>query len=150
MWSGPLSYALALPFKSKTFWPTSGVVICDPQNIAYSGGPRFSRRYVWKWVPFYRAIAIMIDRAATGQTCSYSYPVVETTHKDNISLRIRPAPESKSRRSTGPVKPLDGACVLRGNVSSGGGRVSRHPILELTRHTNLPSSGRILVNETAP
>ena len=38
--------------------------------------------YAEKWVPFDREIAIMVVRTATGQT--YSYPVVETVHKDNI------------------------------------------------------------------
>ena len=45
---------------------------------ALSGRPL----YVEKWVPFVKEIAVMVVRTATGGT--YSYPVVETVHKDNI------------------------------------------------------------------
>ncbi len=38
--------------------------------------------YAEKWVPFVKEIAVMVVRTAAGQT--YSYPVVETVHKDNI------------------------------------------------------------------
>ena len=38
--------------------------------------------YAEEWVPFVKEIAVMVVRTATGQT--YSYPVVETIHKDNI------------------------------------------------------------------
>jgi len=37
--------------------------------------------YAEKWVPFVKEIAVMVVRTAAGQT--YSYPVVETVHKDN-------------------------------------------------------------------
>lgn len=38
--------------------------------------------YAEKWVPFDREIAVMVVRTVGGET--YSYPVVETFHKDNI------------------------------------------------------------------
>ena len=38
--------------------------------------------YAEKWVPFVKEIAVMVVRTAAGQT--FSYPVVETVHKDNI------------------------------------------------------------------
>lgn len=38
--------------------------------------------YAEEWVPFVKEIAVMVVRTAAGQT--YSYPVVETVHKDNI------------------------------------------------------------------
>ena len=38
--------------------------------------------YAEQWVPFVKEIAVMVVRTTTGQT--FSYPVVETVHKDNI------------------------------------------------------------------
>jgi phosphoribosylaminoimidazole carboxylase len=38
--------------------------------------------YAEKWMPFVKEIAVMVVRTAGGQT--FSYPVVETVHKDNI------------------------------------------------------------------
>lgn len=38
--------------------------------------------YAEKWVSFVKEIAVMVVRTAKGQT--FSYPVVETVHKDNI------------------------------------------------------------------
>jgi len=38
--------------------------------------------YAEKWVPFVKEIAVMVVRTARGRV--YSYPVVETVHKNNI------------------------------------------------------------------
>jgi phosphoribosylaminoimidazole carboxylase len=38
--------------------------------------------YAEEWVPFVKEIAVMVVRTAAGLT--FSYPVVETVHKDNI------------------------------------------------------------------
>eukprot|EP00271_Cylindrocystis_brebissonii_P011217 TRINITY_DN2815_c0_g1_i1.p1 TRINITY_DN2815_c0_g1~~TRINITY_DN2815_c0_g1_i1.p1 ORF type:complete len:709 (-),score=130.79 TRINITY_DN2815_c0_g1_i1:480-2606(-) len=42
--------------------------------------------YAEKWVPFVKELAIMVTRERSGSLASY--PVVETTHKDNICLFV--------------------------------------------------------------
>ena len=74
--------------------------------------------YAEKWVPFDRELAVMVVRTATGQT--YSYPVVETVHKDNIChlvfapLRSRDAQVSVRAQEVAEraVISLDGAGVF--------------------------------------
>lgn len=49
--------------------------------------------YAEKWCPFYKELAVMVVRALDGEV--YSYPTVETIHKENIChLVYAPAPIS--------------------------------------------------------
>ena len=74
--------------------------------------------YAEKWVPFVNEIAVMVVRTATGDV--FSYPVVETIHKDNIChlvfapLRTRDADLSAKARNVAEtaVKSLSGAGVF--------------------------------------
>jgi phosphoribosylaminoimidazole carboxylase len=74
--------------------------------------------YAEKWVPFVKEIAVMVVRTVTGDT--FSYPVVETIHKDNIChlvfapLRSRDAALSAKARNVAEtaVKSLSGAGVF--------------------------------------
>lgn len=51
--------------------------------------------YVEKWCPFVKELAIMVVRSIEGEV--YSYPVVETIHKDNICHIVHcPAPINPS------------------------------------------------------
>lgn len=76
---------LPLMLKSKTlaYDGRGNFVLRDLSHVqdaleSLSGRPL----YVEKWVPFVKEIAVMVVRTAAGQ--AYSYPVVETVHKDNI------------------------------------------------------------------
>ena len=79
---------LGLPLKLKS------------KTLAYDGRGNFALRdlsrtrdaleflsgrplYAEKWVPFFQEIAVVVVRTAEGK--AFSYPVVETVHKDNIS-----------------------------------------------------------------
>lgn len=74
--------------------------------------------YAEKWVPFVKELAVMVVRTATGDT--FSYPVVETIHQDNIChlvfapLRSRDAglPAMASSIAETAVKSLSGAGVF--------------------------------------
>ncbi|KAI9466646.1 phosphoribosylaminoimidazole carboxylase [Lactarius psammicola] len=93
--------------------------------------------YAEKWVSFNKEIAVVVVRTATGDT--FSYPVVETVHKDNIChlvfapLRSRDAGLSARARGIAEmaVKSLSGAGVF---------------CVEMF----LLGDGQILVNEIAP
>ncbi|KAH9164183.1 Phosphoribosylaminoimidazole carboxylase [Lactarius sanguifluus] len=93
--------------------------------------------YAEKWVSFVKEIAVMAVRTATGDT--FSYPVVETVHKDNICqlvfapLRSRDAGLSARARDIAEtaVRSLSGAGVF---------------CVEMF----LLANGQILVNEIAP
>ncbi|KAF8271676.1 Phosphoribosylaminoimidazole carboxylase [Lactarius quietus] len=93
--------------------------------------------YAEKWVPFVKEIAVMVVRTTTGDT--FSYPVVETIHKDNIChlvfapFRSRDPGLSAKARSVAEkaVKSLSGAGVFGVEMF-------------------LLSDGQILVNEIAP
>ncbi|KAH9180078.1 Phosphoribosylaminoimidazole carboxylase [Lactarius sanguifluus] len=93
--------------------------------------------YAEKWVSFVKEIAVMVVRTATGDT--FSYPVVETVHKDNICqlvfapLRSRDAGLSARARDIAEtaVRSLSGAGVF---------------CVEMF----LLANGQILVNEIAP
>ncbi|KAH9065144.1 Phosphoribosylaminoimidazole carboxylase [Lactarius deliciosus] len=93
--------------------------------------------YAEKWVSFVKEIAVMVVRTATGDT--FSYPVVETVHKDNICqlvfapLRSRDAGLLARARDIAEtaVRSLSGAGVF---------------CVEMF----LLASGQILVNEIAP
>jgi len=93
--------------------------------------------YAEKWVPFVKEIAIMVVRTAEGRV--YSYPVVETVHKDNIChlvfapLRTRDSQLSARAQEIAEttVKSLDGAGVFGVEMF-------------------LLDDGQILVNEIAP
>ncbi|KAI9448398.1 Phosphoribosylaminoimidazole carboxylase [Lactarius indigo] len=93
--------------------------------------------YAEKWVSFTKEIAVMVVRTATGDT--FSYPVVETVHKDNIChlvfapLRSRDAGLLARARDIAEtaVKSLSGAGVF---------------CVEMF----LLAGGQILVNEIAP
>jgi phosphoribosylaminoimidazole carboxylase len=74
--------------------------------------------YAEKWVPFVKEIAVMVVRTTSGRV--YSYPVVETVHKDNIChlvfapLRSRFAELSvrAQKIAEGAVQSLRGAGVF--------------------------------------
>ncbi|KAH9054173.1 Phosphoribosylaminoimidazole carboxylase [Lactarius vividus] len=93
--------------------------------------------YAEKWVSFIKEIAVMVVRTATGDT--FSYPVVETVHKDNIChlvfapLRSRDAGLLARARdiAESAVRSLSGAGVF---------------CVEMF----LLANGQILVNEIAP
>ncbi|KAI0250602.1 Phosphoribosylaminoimidazole carboxylase [Lactifluus subvellereus] len=93
--------------------------------------------YAEKWVPFVKEIAVMVVRTTSGRV--YSYPVVETVHKDNIChlvfapLRSRVAelPVRAQEIAEGAVQSLRGAGVFGVEMF-------------------LLRDGQILVNEIAP
>ncbi|KAH9045789.1 Phosphoribosylaminoimidazole carboxylase [Lactarius pseudohatsudake] len=93
--------------------------------------------YAEKWVSFVKEIAVVVVRTATGDT--FSYPVVETVHKNNIChlvfapLRSRDAGLLARARDIAEtaVRSLSGAGVF---------------CVEMF----LLASGQILVNEIAP
>ncbi|KAI9509125.1 Phosphoribosylaminoimidazole carboxylase [Russula earlei] len=93
--------------------------------------------YAEKWVPFVKEIAVMVVRTAGGQT--FSYPVVETVHKDNICHLVFAPLRSRDPQlyvraqeiAEMAVKSLDGAGVFGVEMF-------------------LLEDGQILVNEIAP
>ncbi|KAH9978161.1 Phosphoribosylaminoimidazole carboxylase [Lactifluus volemus] len=93
--------------------------------------------YAEKWVPFIKEIAVMVVRTTSGHV--YSYPVVETVHKDNIChlvfvpLRSRVAdlPLRAREIAERAVRSLSGAGVFGVEMF-------------------LLEDGQILVNEIAP
>ncbi|KAH9007195.1 Phosphoribosylaminoimidazole carboxylase [Lactarius hatsudake] len=93
--------------------------------------------YAEKWVSFVKEIAVMVVRTASGDT--FSYPVVETVHKDNICqlvfapLRSRDAGLLARARDIAEmaIRSLSGAGVF---------------CVEMF----LLANGQILVNEIAP
>ena len=115
--------ALGLPLmlKSRTlaYDGRGNYVLREPSQIqdafsALGGRPLYAE----KWVPFVKELAVMVVRTTTGDT--FSYPVVETIHKDNIChlvfapLRSRDAGLSAKARGVAEsaVKSLSGAGVF--------------------------------------
>jgi phosphoribosylaminoimidazole carboxylase len=74
--------------------------------------------YAEKWVPFVKEVAVMVVRSVTGEV--FSYPAVETVHKDNIChlvfapLRSRDSNiEARARQvAEDAVRTFDGAGVF--------------------------------------
>ncbi|KAL3682783.1 hypothetical protein R1sor_000805 [Riccia sorocarpa] len=92
--------------------------------------------YAEKWAPFVKELAVMVARGRDGSVSSF--PVVETTHKDNICHTVeapaRVSPDvAKIAMSTAEkaIKSLDGAGVFG---------------VELF----LLADGQVLLNEVAP
>lgn len=93
--------------------------------------------YAEKWVPFVKEIAVMVVRTATGQT--YSYPVVETVHKDNICHLVFAPLRSRDPKLAAHAQEIAERTV---QSLSGAGIFGVEMFLL--------ADGQILVNEIAP
>lgn len=92
--------------------------------------------YAEKWAPFVKELAIMVARGRDGDI--RSYPVVETTHKDNICHTvIAPAPVSEEIKARALKVAEKAIGSLKGAGVFG---------VELF----LLASGEVLLNEVAP
>jgi phosphoribosylaminoimidazole carboxylase len=79
------SLGLPLMLKSKTLaYDGRGNFVFRDVSHVQDALDFLSKRplYAEKWVPFIKEIAVMVVRTTSGHV--YSYPVVETVHKDNI------------------------------------------------------------------
>jgi phosphoribosylaminoimidazole carboxylase len=111
--------------------------------------------YAEKWVSFVKEIAVMVVRTTTGDT--FSYPVVETIHKDNIChlvfapLRSRDAGLLAKARSVAEsaVKSLGGAGVFGVEMFLLGDGAFCIAFLT-SQCAKRYRPGQILVNEIAP
>ncbi|KAI0301900.1 Phosphoribosylaminoimidazole carboxylase [Multifurca ochricompacta] len=131
---------LPLMLKSKTlaYDGRGNFVLRDLSNLQNALDVLSNRPlYAEKLVPFVKEIAVMVVRTTSGHT--YSYPVVETVHKDNIChlvfapFRSRDAELSQRAHkiAEAAVKSLSGAGIFGVEMF-------------------LLGDGQILVNEIAP
>jgi phosphoribosylaminoimidazole carboxylase len=111
--------------------------------------------YAEKWVSFVKEIAVMVVRTAAGEI--FSYPVVETVHKDNIcNLVFAPLRSRDPKVATHAqeiaertVQSLSGAGVFGVEMFLLADGVFRLHFHSLGCHTDV-QKGQILVNEIAP
>eukprot|EP00245_Coleochaete_scutata_P007757 TRINITY_DN2349_c0_g1_i1.p1 TRINITY_DN2349_c0_g1~~TRINITY_DN2349_c0_g1_i1.p1 ORF type:complete len:593 (+),score=134.18 TRINITY_DN2349_c0_g1_i1:89-1867(+) len=92
--------------------------------------------YAEKWVPYVKELAVMVARDREGNVISY--PVVETTHKDNICLVVE-APAAITVEVAGEARVI----AERAVASLTGAGVFGVELFLL-------SNGSILLNEVAP